>query len=418
MINYKTAKKILIKSKIKIKNQTINSLKSLNRVCAKDVYSSVNYPAGNNTAFDGYAINSKDTTSLNQKNLKKFKILKTIVAGDNPKIKNVKKFQTVEVMTGALISKPFDTVIPIEQIKFYPSVKNKKYILINKKINKNEYIRYLGSDYKKKEIVVKKGTLIKSSHILAFKSLGIEKIDVKIKPNILFFSTGNEISDKKNIADWQIRNSNTYYIKSLSNNFLFNFIDGGVLRDKDANLFKKLINKNIQSKADIIVTSGAVSAGKFDFVPEVVKKFKLSNFFKGVAIRPGKPILFAKFKNKEKVFFGLPGNPISSAACFRFFVYPYLSAILNIKEEKPFKARLINKFKKKKNFTRFLKGKLTSTNNGNLQIKILQGQESFRIKSFIKSNVWGVFRAGQSTFKKGHLIECHFPILSNKNIFY
>ena len=418
MISYKEAKKILIKSNIKIKKETIDSLKSLNRVCAKDVYSPVNYPAGNNTAFDGYAINSKDTVSLNKKNSKKFKILKTIAAGDNPKIKNVKRFQTVEVMTGALINKPFDTVIPIEQIKFYPNFKNKKYIIINKKISKNEYIRYLGSDYKKKEIVVKRGTLIKSSHILAFKSLGIEKIDVKTKPNILFFSTGNEISDKKNIADWQIRNSNSYYIKSLSNNFLFNFIDGGVLRDKDANLFKKLINKNIQSKADIIVTSGAVSAGKFDFVPEVVKKFKLSNFFKGVAIRPGKPILFAKFKNKEKVFFGLPGNPISSAACFRFFVYPYLSVILNIKEEKPFKAKLKNKFEKKKNFTRFLKGKLTSTSNGNLQIKILQGQESFRIKSFIKSNVWGVFRAGQSTFKKGHLIECHFPILSNKNIFY
>ena len=418
MISYKAAKKILIKSNIKIKKETINSLKSLNRVCAKDVYSPVNYPAGNNTAFDGYAVNSKDTASLNNKNSKKFKILKTIAAGDNPKIKNIKKFQTVEVMTGALISKPFDTVIPIEQIKFYPSIKNKKYIIINKKIKKNEYIRYLGSDYRKKEIVIRKGTLIQSSHILAFKSLGIEKIEVKIKPNILFFSTGNEISNKKNITDWQIRNSNSYYIKSLSNNFLFNFIDGGVLRDKDANLFKKLINKNIKSKIDIIVTSGAVSAGKFDFVPEVVKKFKLSNFFKGVAIRPGKPILFAKFKNKEKVFFGLPGNPISSAACFRFFVYPYLSAILNIKEEKPFKARLINKFKKKKNFTRFLKGKLTSTNNGNLQIKILQGQESFRIKSFIKSNVWGVFRGGQSIFKKGYLIECHFPIVSNKNIFY
>jgi len=418
MINYKTAKKILIKSKIKIKNQTINSLKSLNRVCAKDVYSPVNYPAGNNTAFDGYAINSKDTASLSKKNLKKFKILKTIAAGDNPKIKNVKKFQTVEVMTGALISKPFDTVIPIEQIKFYPSVKNKKYILINKKINKNEYIRYLGSDYKKKEIVVKKGTLIKSSHILAFKSLGIQKIDVKAKPNILFFSTGNEISDKKNIANWQIRNSNNYYIKSLSNNFLFNFIDGGILRDKDSNLFKKLINKNFKSKADIIVTSGAVSAGKFDFVPEVVKKFKLSNFFKDVAIRPGKPILFAKFKNKEKVFFGLPGNPISSAACFRFFVYPYLESILNIKEEKPFKAKLKNKFVKKKDFTRFLKGRLTSTSNGNLQIEILHGQESFRIKSFVTSNVWGVFKSGQSIFKKGQLIECHSSITSNKNIFY
>ena len=418
MISYKEAKKILLKSNIKIKKETIDSINSLNRVCAKDIYSPVNYPAGNNTAFDGYAINSKDTIYLNKKKSKKFKILKTIAAGDNPKIKNVKKFQTVEVMTGAIINKPFDTVIPIEQIQFYPNFKNKKYILVNKRIKKNEYIRYLGSDYKKKELVVKKGTLIQSSHILAFKSLGIKKIDVKAKPNILFFSTGNEISDKQKIDNWQVRNSNSYYIKSLSNNFLFNFIDGGILRDNDEKIFKKLINKNIESKIDIIITSGAVSAGRFDFVPRVIKKFKLSNFFKDVAIRPGKPVLFAKFKSKEKVFFGLPGNPISSAACFRFFVYPFLSNILNINEENPFKARLKNKFVKKKNFTRFIKGKLTSTNNGNLQIEILQGQESFRLKPFVKSNVWGVFNAGQSVFKKEQLIECHSLITSNKNIFY
>ena len=418
MISYKAAKKILIKSNIKIKKETINSLKSLNRVCAKDVYSPVNYPAENNTAFDGYAINSKDTASLNKKNLKKFKILKTIAAGDNPKIKNVKKFQTIEVMTGALISKPFDTVIPIEQIKFYPNFKNKKYIIINKKINKNEYIRYLGSDYRKKEIVIRKGTLIQSSHILAFKSLGIEKIEVKIKPNILFFSTGNEISEKKNIADWQIRNSNSYYINSLSNNFLFNFIDGGVLRDKDSNLFKKLINKNIKSKIDIIITSGAVSAGKHDFVPLVIKKFNLSNFFKGVSIRPGKPILFAKFKGAQKVIFGLPGNPISSSACFRFFVYPYILNILGVKNEKPFKAKLKNNYLKNKNITRFIKARLTSTNDGKLEIEVLRGQESYRIKSFVESNVWGLFKQGQSSFKKGKLIECYSPLGDNKNIFF
>jgi len=418
MINYKKAKKILLKSNIKIKVENINSLKSLNRICAKNIYSQFNYPAGNNTAFDGYAVNSKDTINLKENNLKKFKILKTIVAGDNPKIKKVKNFQTIEVMTGALVPKPFNTVIPIEKIKFYPSTNDKKYILINKKIKKNEHIRYFGSDYKKRELVIRKGTLIQSSHILAFKSLGIEKIDVKVKPNILFFSTGNELSNKKKIDAWQVRNSNSYYIKSLSNSFLFNFIDGGVLKDNDSNRFEKIINKNIKSKIDIIITSGAVSAGKFDFVPSVIKKFKLSKFFKGVAIRPGKPILFAKFKNKEKVFFGLPGNPISSAACFRFFVCPYLLAILGLKEEKPFNARLKDGFKKKKNFTRFLKGRLTSTINGNLKIEILQGQESFRIKSFVKSNVWGVFKAGKSEFKKNSLIECHLPSVFNKNIFY
>ena len=418
MIDYSSAKKILIKSGIKIKNETIDSLKSLNRVCASDINTSYNYPSGNNTAFDGYAINSQDTINLSENKFKKFKILKTIAAGDNPKIKKVKKFETVEVMTGALIPKPFDAVIPIEEIEFNPSIKNKKFILVKKKIKKNEYIRFMGSDYKKKEIVIKRGTLIQPSHILAFKTLGIKKIKVKVKPNILFFSTGNEILDKKNIKNWQVRSSNNYYIQSLSNSFLFNFVDGRIIRDKDENLFNKLIKKSIRSKVDIIITSGAVSAGKYDFVPSVINKFKLSNFFKGVAIRPGKPILFAKFKNKEKAFFGLPGNPISSAACFRFFVYPYLSNILGMKEEKPFKAKLKNKFKKKKNFTRFLKGRLTSTNNGNLVIEILQGQESFRIKSFVKSNVWAVFKKGKSIFKKDHLIDCHSPITPNKNIFY
>ena len=417
MINYKKAKKILIKSKIKIESELVGSMNSLNRVCARNIYSSSNYPAGNNTAFDGYAIKSRDTLKLNKQRIQKFKILKTIAAGDNPKIKNVKNFTTIEVMTGALIPRPFDTIIPIEQIKYYPNNKKKKYILLDKRVNKNQHVRFFGSDYKRKELVIAAGTLIQPSHILAFKTLGISKIFVKKKPTILFFSTGNEISEKNKITNWQVRNSNSYYIKSLSNNFLFSFLDGGILRDQDADLFKRLINKKLKSKADIIVTSGAVSAGKFDFVPQVIKKFKLSNYFKDVAIRPGKPILFAKFKNKEKSFFGLPGNPISSAACFRFFVYPYLLNILGIKVEKPFKAKLKNQYKKKKNFTRFLKSKLTSTTNGNLQIEVLKGQESFRIKSFVKSNVWGVFEAGQSTFKKGQPIDCYNPLGSNKNIF-
>ena len=418
MIDYLSAKKILSKSKIKIKNETINSLKSLNRVCTKNISAPFNYPADNNTAFDGYAINSKDTNNLNKKNFKKFKILRTIAAGDNPKIKKINKFETVEVMTGALITKPFDTIIPIEQIIFYPSNNNKKFILINKKIKKNNHIRFKGSDYKKNEVVVRKGNLIQPSHILAFKALGIEKIEVKAKPNILFVSTGNEIKDNKSIKDWQVRSSNNYYIQSLSNSFLFNFIKGRTLRDKDKNIFKKLISKNIKSKIDIIITSGAVSAGKYDFIPSIISKFKLSNFFKGVGIRPGKPILFAKFKNKEKVLFGLPGNPISSAACFRFFVYPYLSNILGMNNEKPFKAILKNQFIKKKNFTRFLKGKLTTTENGKLIIEILKGQESFKIKSFTGSNVWGVFKKGKSIFRKGELIECHSPNGPNKNIFF
>ena len=172
----------------------------------------------------------------------------------------------------------------------------------------------------------------------------------------------------------------------------------------------------LTSNTDIIITSGAVSAGKFDFVPSVIKTFKLSNYFKSVAIRPGKPVLFAKIKGKQKIIFGLPGNPMSSAACFRFFVYPYISNILGINVEKPIKAILKNNFIKKKNFTRFAKSKLNTTNNGKIEVEILKGQESFRIKSFVKSNIWTLLPAGKSKFKKGEIVDCFFPNHSNQTL--
>ena len=91
--------------------------------------------------------------------------------------------------------------------------------MIDKKLDKYQHIRFKGSDYKKKDLVIKKGTVLQSNHILALKTLGIEKVKVKKILNILFYSTGNEITDKKNIPEWKVRNSNNYYIKSLRTNF-------------------------------------------------------------------------------------------------------------------------------------------------------------------------------------------------------
>ena len=414
MISYKKSKIILKKSIIKLGEEFINTDRCLNRVTSKNIYVQSYHPAGDNAAFDGYAIKSSDTDKLNKKIFKKFKIVGSIAAGNRPLKKKIKKFQTVEIMTGALMPKSFDTIIPIEQINFYPNKKNAKYILLNKKIPKFEHIRFKGSDFKKKDLLIPQGTILQSNHILALKTLGIKKIQVKKKPNILFFSTGNEITNKERISDWEVRNSNCHYIHSLNENFLFNFKDGGILRDNQSQKFKSHIKKMLNSKIDLIVTSGAVSAGKFDFVPQITKNFKLSNYFKSVLIRPGKPIMFAKIKGKSKVIFGLPGNPISSAACFRFFVYPYLRSLLGIKEEISFKAILKNEFIKKKYFTRFVKSKLSTTTNGKLEVHILKGQESFRIKSFIQSNIWVMLPSGKSKFKKGETVDCFFPNHSNK----
>jgi molybdopterin molybdotransferase len=416
MISYNQSKKILKKSIIKIGNEFIKSSISINRVVAEDIFCKTNNPAGNNAAFDGYAIDSKDTNNLSKKKGKLFDVIGIVAAGDKPNKKKKQKFQTVEIMTGALLPKGFNTIIPIEKIIFDHNKQNKKLIFINKKMKKNQHVRFKGSDYKKNDLIIKKGTVINATHILAFKTLGIKNIKVKKIPNILFFSTGNEISNLEKIPDWKVRNSNSYYIQSINKNFLFNFHYGGILKDKDDSTFKSRIKKFLRSKIDIIITSGAVSAGKFDYVPKIVKKFKVSNYFKGVAIRPGKPILFAKIRGKQKAIFGLPGNPISSAACFRFFVYPYLQDLLGVKKEEPIKAILKNKFIKKVNFTRFVKSKLYTTKNSNIEVSILEGQESFKIKSFIESNIWVLLPSGKSKFQKGDIVDCFFQHQPNKNL--
>ena len=416
MISYEQSKKVLKKAKIRIKNETIYSLNSLNRITYNNVYSSINYPTSDNAAFDGYAINSKDTNGIKKNFPKQFKIIGSVAAGSKPLRKKIKKFYAIEIMTGGNIPKGFDTIIPIEKINFYPNKISKKYILIDQKIKKHNHVRFVGSDFKKGEVIIKKKTIIQPNHILAFKTLGIKKIKVKKKINILFFSTGNEITDKDNVPNWKVRNSNSHYIKNLNENFLFNFENGGILRDNHQNIFKSKIKKMLNNKNDIIITSGAVSAGKYDYIPSVVKTFKLSEYFKSVAIRPGKPILFAKFKSKQKAIFGLPGNPMSSSACFRFFVIPYIVNILGLRTEKPFCGILKNSFFKKKRFTRFAKSKLSTTKDGKIEVEILKGQESFRVKSFIKSNIWALLPAGKSRFKKGEIVDCFFPNHLNQTL--
>ena len=155
MINYQKAKNILKKAKIKIQDENILIKNSLNRVVSRDVFSPSNHPLGNNAAFDGFAINSKDTKYAKKNNLKYFKIVGSIAAGTKPLKKKIKKFESVEIMTGGIVHKPFNTIIPIEQIIFYPNKKNPKSIIINKKINKYNHVRFKGSDYNKGDIIVK-----------------------------------------------------------------------------------------------------------------------------------------------------------------------------------------------------------------------------------------------------------------------
>ena len=403
MINYKKALTGLKKNKIIVNSEEVTVENSINRIVDKNIKSPSNHPSSNNTALDGFAINNKDTFNIKKKLFKSFKIIKRIAAGDNPKINKSSKNTTVEVMTGALIPKPYNTIIPFEEIKYSS---DKKFILINKKIKKNKHIRIHGTDFKKGNIIIKKGEIITPQHILAFKTLGIKNIKVKKKIRITIFSTGNEVTNNLKIPNWKVRNSNIYYLKALTKNLPIIIKEEKILRDDQSKKFQNKIKKNILSQDNIILTIGALSAGKFDFVPKIIKGLRPKYYFKGCYIRPGKPVMFAKLKNNN-IFFGLPGNSISTAATFRFFLLPFIFYSVGAKIVNPIKAKLSNNFIKDISFTRFVKGNLIYKKNGVIEFTINKGQESFKIKSFIESNAWGLLPNGKSKFKKGDIIDCH-----------
>ena len=405
MISYKKAISLINKISVNLPIEKISISNSLNRVNAKDIFSPSELPSSNNSAFDGYALLSKETKNLNKKISKKFEILKIIAAGDNPKLNNYKKNSTVEIMTGAIIPKQFDTIIPVEKVKYFPSKLKSTHIIVEQELKSFSYVRFKGEDYKSKDLVIKKNEAIKSNHLMALAALGIDKLLVKKIPKIIFFGTGNELLkfDTKKIPKWKIRNSNNLYISSFGKDLKLKIIDRGIIKDNEPNKLKKKLKKIIKSDIDFFITSGAVSAGKYDFIPNFVKTFGFKKIFKGVQIKPGRPLMISKLN--KKIFFGLPGNPISLAVGFRFFVYPLIRNILGIKKEKKFKAKLLNTYIKQKKFNHFLRCIMDVNEKGVCQIKILQNQQSNKLKSFTESNCWGIFPEGKDKFKQGDFIE-------------
>ena len=129
--------------------------------------------------------------------------MKTIGDGDKPKIGNYQKNTSVEIMTGGMIPPPFNSIIPVEKIKYYPSKRKPTHIVVDSEVKKFSFIRFAGEDYNLKDVIIKKGELIQPKHIMALTTLGIKDLYVKKKPKIIFFGTGDEIVDFKNYWRWR-----------------------------------------------------------------------------------------------------------------------------------------------------------------------------------------------------------------------
>jgi molybdopterin molybdotransferase len=308
MIDFEIALDIVLNSTIELKTEEVTLDKSIGKILAKDIHSDIEMPPFNKSAMDGFACKRDDTDIV-------LEIIETIPAGYAPQNK-VGKNQCSRIMTGGMVPEGADCVIRVEDTEMVD--KNSVQILTTMK---NNNIAYQGEDVKVGQKVLDKGIIIKPQTIAVLASVGCAEITVSKMPIVGVISTGSELvepNQKPGLS--QIRNSNSYQLVGQISKLNCISKYYGIAEDTEEATFK-IITKAL-SECDVVLLTGGVSMGDFDFVPKVFEKIGVDIKFEQLAVQPGKPTTFGLYKNKR--IFGLPGNPVSSYVQFELLVKPLL----------------------------------------------------------------------------------------------
>ncbi len=318
----------------KITTEKLFITNALQRVIAKDVIADHNSPEFPTSAMDGYAIKFEDIKNEN------IKIIAKNPAGSVVK-EEVITNTCIKTFTGSLMPKGSDTLIPIENVEIIGDK-----IKIIKSVPFGFAVRSIGENYKQNEVLIKKGTVIGFAEIGVMASLNISQIEVFVNPTIAIASTGSEILDlgETQTNDSQIRSSNHLTLEALFKSNNANTLQMGIVKD-DINSITDLLQTALL-KADIVVTTGGVSVGDYDFVQDVIKdKLKAEVLFHGVDIKPGMHLLIALKDNK--IIIALPGFAYSSTVCAILYVLPLIYKFRNSNEKLPIvKARINEDFRR------------------------------------------------------------------------
>ncbi len=390
----------LISEHSRLKQIQITTLEeSVGLILADDIYAPESIPSFNNSAMDGYAVNSNDLKDASKDNPIELTVIGTTAAGDFPLEQKNTKGCAQKIMTGAAVPNSFDAIIPVENTQL---INDKVQCFSSPKLG--AHVRKIGEDFIKGEKIISSGHQLNANSIAALSALGVAKVKTYQSISFSLFSTGKELVDDiaQKLKPGQIRNSNKPYIIQWLKALPVEVNDLGTnfdLPEKFATDLQTQLDKNV----DIVISSGAVSMGDFDFIPSTIKKLGGEIIFHKSKIKPGKPILFAKFPNGT-FYFGLPGNPISAAIGLRFFVGHLIRKMYNKDNEQPITGISQNTMQKKVGFRTIWKAISQVNKSAKLQTQILDGQESFKIKPLINANGWAVLSEEKSQVKAGEKI--------------
>lgn len=398
MITIEEALEIVLKETKVLGFETVNILNSLNKVLAEDIYSKDNLPPFDKSAMDGYAIISDDTENASEENPVKLKIKGTIKAGDFYE-GQLKCGESLKIMTGAPIPNGADAVIQIENVE----ADNEEVAIFNP-VKKNRNILNLGEEIRKGDIALLSGMTIRPSEIGLMASLGFNSVKVVKVPKIIIITTGDELIDvNEELTSGKIRDCNGYSLMALGKNLQADVKFYGIVRDDMSLLFKKM--KDAFEEGDIIITSGGVSAGDYDFVENCLKELGADIKFSSVAIKPGKPFTFAKCK--DKLFFGLPGNPLAVINTFEQFVRPAVKKMMGKSDihNKEFKVVLGEDFSSVKGRTNYVYVNIEEKDGIHYAYKV-GSQSSNQLLTISKAN--GIIIIDKEIVKAGEEVNGRF----------
>ncbi len=321
--------------------------KALGRVLAEDLAADRDYPPFHRATRDGFAVRAKDV----QHPPRSLRLIGESKAGTAFPGK-VNPEQCVQIMTGAPVPPGADAVVMLEHTRV-----EKGEVMIEKHVQAGQNIVAAGSEAKARQLVLTQGTRLGYAELAMAAQVGRANILVNVRPRVAILSTGDEVVDlKKRPGPFQIRNSNSVSLAAQAALAGAEPVPLGNAPDRKGEL-RTFIARGLDE--DILVLSGGVSMGKYDLVEDVLRALGAEFFFDAVAIRPGRPAVFAVCR--EKFVFGLPGNPVSTMVTFELLVVPAID-ILGGMAPRPlptFKARLANPVEQKAVLTHFLPARVT-----------------------------------------------------------
>lgn len=362
-------------------------IKAAGMVSAEDIFSPISMPSFTQSSMDGYAIQLKYIDAI-------MPIQDELPAGSSQQLE-LKDAYTIKVFTGGPAPKGADCIIQKEWV-----ISDGESIQVVQKTNEHGLnIRAIGSSVEKDDLVIAKGTCFHPYQLAMLASLGIMEVLVYSAPSVTLIITGNElVKPGESIAFGQVYESNSIGLAAALQ--LAGVNELSILYVKDILIETKTAIRNALSYSDIVLLTGGVSVGDYDFVAEAAKQEGVNELFHGVKQKPGKPLFFGN--HHEKLVFGLPGNPSSVLHCFQQYVKPAIELMEGKKPVTAIKAQLTTPFNKKPGLGFFLKAYF---NEG--MVTILPAQASYQVGAFSNANCWVELPSEESFFYKEQLVTVH-----------